>query len=161
MTELNLQQKAAAAKGQLGPSSLLAFWNTLSPVTSPAPRSQGKDFPTGLPPSRHCSFHRHAPPALTQYAAHGCISNPAPPPPLSTQINTLAYCHKIRRQIQCPKITWEKNDTPLLWLDSEWSPAPCPTTFVTVALDSRTEGTRRSHVQRVHLGTRDGLAVAL
>lgn len=34
------------------------------------------------------------------------------PPPLSTQINTLAYSPKIRWQIQCPKITREKNDTP-------------------------------------------------
>ena len=83
-----------------------------------------RTFPTGLPPSRHCSFHQHAP--ITQYAAHGCT-------PLSTHINTLAYCQKkIRRQIHCPKITREKNDTPsdlmAPWLSSEWSPAP-PTHF--------------------------------
>lgn len=128
MTELNRQQKAAAAKGQLGPSSLLAFWNTLSPVTSPPPRSQGKDFPTGLPPSRHYSFHRYDP---SHSLLHMDVSTP--PPPLSTQFNTQAYSRELRWQIQCPKITREKNDTPsglavpdLVVSDLLFCPPVCP-----------------------------------
>lgn len=156
MTELNLQQKAAAAKGQLGPSSLLAFWNTLSPVTSPATRSQGKDFPTGLPPSRHYPFHRHNPHAVRcTWMYH---------PSLITQVNTQAFSHKIRWQIQCPKITREKNDTlyDLTVPDSIVSDLPpYPLSSLTVAPDSHTERARWSQVQRVQLGTLDGLADAL
>jgi len=77
MTELNLQQKAAAVKGQHGPSSVLAFSNTLSPVTSPTPRSQGKHFPTGLPPTRHCSFHGHNP---SRSKLHMDVRPPLPAP---------------------------------------------------------------------------------
>lgn len=98
MTELNLQ-KAAAAKGQLGPSSLLAFWK--HPVTSyiTCTSLPGKRLPywSSFTPLRIPSTQ-----PLMQYAALGCI-----PPPLSTQINTLAYYHKTCRQIQCPRVARE------------------------------------------------------
>lgn len=113
----------------------LAFWNTLSPVTSPARRSQEKDFPAGLP-SCHCLFHSHEP---SRNTLHMDVSHS----PLSTQINTLAYWHKIRRHIQCAGITPERNDTlfdpTVPWLDSQWF-LPRPIVFLTVAPDSHKVG---------------------
>ncbi|TMS19001.1 Ras-related protein rab7 [Larimichthys crocea] len=55
------------------------------------------------------SFHRHDPLPITQYAAHGCTH-----PLTYTQINTVSVLleKEIRRQIKCPKIAQEKNDTP-------------------------------------------------
>lgn len=142
MTELNLQ-KAAAAKGQLGPSSLLAFWKTPCHQLHHlhvAPREK-----TSLLVFLHATVHSIHTNPFMQYAALGCI-----PPPLSTQINTLAYYHKICRQIQCPRGHVRERVIS----------CPCPPPFLMVAPHSHAEWVRWSHVQSA-IRNSDGLANSL
>lgn len=105
MKDLNPQQKAAAAKRKLGPSSLLAFWKRpiTGYITSTSLPGKGipywssSSMPLFIPPTR----------PFAQCAAHGCV-----PLTINTQINTLVFSCKICWRVQRPKITQEKNDTP-------------------------------------------------
>lgn len=70
MRNLSLQQKDAAAKGKLEPSSLLTFWkHTVTLVTSPPPHSQGMETAYCSPSSMPLFIPSTLP--FTQCAAHG------------------------------------------------------------------------------------------
>lgn len=157
MKDLNPQQKAAAAKRKLGPSSLLAFWKR--PVTGYITSTSlpGKGIPYWSSSSMPLFIPLTQP--FAQCAAHGCV-----PLTINTQINTLVFSCKICWRVQRPKITQEKNDTPQPHSDltvpdlisCEWSPVPathlcrwCPT-FMLRGQDGA--------IFRVQLGTLDVLA---
>lgn len=117
MKDLNPQQKAAAAKRKLGPSSLLAFWKhpVTGYITSTSLPGKGISYwssssmPLFIPPTR----------PFAQCAAHGCV-----PLTINTQINTLVFSCKICWRVQRPKIK-RKMTPPSPTLTSRsltWSP---------------------------------------